>query len=82
MDNCNYAKIIDGKIVYATEPIKKKGYEIINPKEQDFFDEGYMAVVKTPKPEKEGYYFTKSVKAVNGVPTEVWTAHEVANEEN
>lgn len=81
MINYSYAKIVNGKVEYATEPIRKEGYEIINPKPEDFYGEGYQAVVKTPQPEREGYYYTRSVEGVNGIPTEIWTEHKIEREE-
>ena len=78
--NYNYAKIENNNIVFAPTILKCDGYEIINPHHEDYIINGYLEVVKTEQPQREGYYYTKSVESVNGVPTEVWHEHEIIND--
>ena len=73
-----YAKFENGELIYAPKILKLiDGYEIINPTNAQYLSAGFQQIVRTPQPEKEGYYYTSSIENINGVPTEVWTEHEI-----
>ena len=74
----NYAKFVNGELIYAPKILKlNDGYEIINPTNAQYLSAGFQQIVRTPQPEREGYYYTSSIENINGVPTEVWTRHEI-----
>ena len=81
MKNTNYAKIVDGNIVIADEPLKiGTTREIINPKKEHYLQAGYVEVLKTAMPQKEGYYYTSTIENVNGVPKQIWEEHKIIEE--
>ena len=70
MKNYNYAKIVDGKIIIAEEPLKiSDTREIINPKKEHYLQAGYLEVVKTTPTNEEQ---TCKIENINGIPTQVW----------
>ena len=81
MKNTNYAKIVDGNVIIAEEPLKiGTTREIINPKKEHYLQAGYLEVVKTAMPQKDGYYYTSTIENVNGVPKQIWEEHKIIEE--
>ena len=81
--NRNYAKIVDGRVVFAELPLKiSYGKDILNPKEEHFIAMGFKKVVRTEKPaDTEEFYYTPEVRNINGIPTEVWIEYKIENNE-
>ena len=75
MKNYSYGKFENGVFIYAPSIIKKQRYEIINPTEKDYLESGFFKIVETEQPQKDGFYYTRSISDVNGVPTVVWKEH-------
>ena len=51
-----YGKIIDGKLVFAPNPMVSGDYKIYNPKSEHYEAEGYLEVIETEYPEGDKYY--------------------------
>ncbi len=83
MKNYNYAKIVDGNVIIAEEPLKIGATrEIINPKKEHYLQAGYVEVLKTAMPQKDGYYYTSKIENVNGVPKQIWVENKLGEVEN
>ena len=64
-----YGKLIDGKLVYAPNPLKSGNYKIYNPKPEHYEAEGYLEVIEADYPEVaegEVKYYEKHYVERNG----------------
>lgn len=54
MQNKNFGKLIDGIVHYAPNPISRGGVTISNPSKVEYLSRGYMPIILTERPQKEG----------------------------
>lgn len=80
MVNFNYGKIVNGNFSYAMDFIKDNGITIINPTKEKYLQYGYKPIVKTPQPQKDGFYYTpKYIDKATTIEVE-WEEHEIKPE--
>lgn len=76
--NLNFAKTKDGySLEYAPSEFDYKGvhYNATN-SEEIYNDLGYLRLVRTDTPYKDGYYFTAFYEVENNTLVEKWQEHE------
>ena len=72
-----YGKLIDGKLQIAPNPLKADGKTIANPNEEMLLKQGYMPVLFTEQPRKEGYYYIACYKVENNKIIQYWQEYKV-----
>ena len=74
-----YAKLIDGEIVFAPNPIKVGGIYIGNPPGLVYEGAGYKPVVYSDKPSDapSGYYWTESWAEDENIIMQGWVLMEI-----
>ena len=75
-----YGKLIDNKLETAPNPLKADGKTIANPSEEMLLKQGYMPVLFTEQPCREGYYYIACYKVENNQIIQCWNECKV--EEN
>lgn len=77
----NYAKLIDGELVFAPNPILHNGNWIGNPSGYVYEQEGYKPVVYADPPEVEpGYIAAESWTETSTEIMQTWTVAEEPDE--
>ena len=72
-----YGKLIDGKLQIAPNPLKDDGKTIANPSEEMLLKQGYMPVLFTEQPCREGYYYIACYKVENNQIIQYWQEYKV-----
>ena len=80
MTDIRYGKIIDGKLWYATNPVRTDGEMIANPTDEMYEEFGYKHVTYTDSPEREGYYYTPFYTEREDDILQEWEEHEIVEE--
>lgn len=77
-----YAKLINGDLFYAPNPILHDGFRIGNPPAEVYLAEGYMPVVCTEQPEPQGVgWWNETWSETETSIVQGWVWHEVADED-
>lgn len=77
-----YAKLIDGNLSYAPNPILNNGFRIGNPPQEIYLDEGYKPVSLTDQPEPRGVgWWVETWSETEEAIVQGWTWHEAADED-
>lgn len=71
-----YGKIIDGKLVLAPNPMVSGGYEIYNPRPEDYKKEGYLEVVEAELPADTDKHYEKQYVERDGKIYAEWIEAE------
>lgn len=80
--NRDYGKIGEnGKIEFAPVPLVIGGENFWTNIPEKYLEQGYLPVVKTEKPEKEGFYYTEFFEKENEKIFVRWEEHELSPEE-
>ena len=77
MVNINYGKLVDGKIQYAPVPLNIDGTETWTNDPTVFALQGYLPVVNTEEPVRDGYFYTFSWVEEDNQIKRVWVEHAV-----
>ena len=72
-----YGKLIDNKLETAPNPLKADGKTIANPSEEMLLKQGYMPVLFTEQPCREGYYYIACYKVENNQIIQYWQEYKV-----
>ena len=72
-----YGKLIDGKLQLAPNPLKVDGKTVANPGKELLLNLGYMPVLVTEQPCREGYYYIACYKAENNQIIQYWDEYKV-----
>ena len=75
MVNINYGKLIDGRIQYAPVPMNIDGADTWTNDESVFASQGFLPVVNTEEPVRDGYFYTSSWNEMKGRIVKVWNEH-------
>lgn len=79
----NYARLINGVILFAPNKIKDGETTIYNPPAEMLEELGYLPVVNVPCPDApEGYYYAHSWTEEDGTITDVWTLEEMPEDDS
>ena len=77
MENFDFGKIENGIISFAPKELEKDGVKILTNDSKIYKAAGWFKITHTPKPEKDGYYYTAKYTQKNGKIIEEWEEHEV-----
>lgn len=77
MKNIHYGKLVDGNLVYADSPLIVNGVAVWTNDETLYNEQGYLLVVNTEQPVKEGFCYIGSYVEQDGKLVRVWDEHEV-----
>ncbi len=72
-----YGKLIDNKLETAPNPLKADGKTIANPNEDMLLKQGYMPVLFTEQPRRDGYYYIACYKVENNQIIQCWQEYKV-----
>jgi hypothetical protein len=77
-----YAKLIDGNLSFAPNPILYNGYRIGNPPQEIYLDEGYKPVQYAIQPEPPGVgRWVETWTETENAIVQGWTWHEATDED-
>lgn len=74
-----YAKLIDGRLVYAPNMLRAEQGDVYNPSADMLSDAGYKPVLETPYPETDSEFevaYTATWQEQDGRIVQVWTECE------
>ena len=77
MENFDFGKIENGIFSFAPKELEKDGVKILTNDSKIYKAAGWFKITHTPKPEKDGYYYTEKYTQKNGKIIEEWEEHEV-----
>ena len=77
MENFDFGKIENGIFSFAPKELEKDGVKILTNDSKIYKAAGWFKITHTPKPEKDGYYYTAKYTQKNGKIIEEWEEHEV-----
>ena len=77
MENFDFGKIENGIFSFAPKELEKDGVKILTNDSKIYKAAGWLKITHTPKPEKDGYYYTAKYTQKNGKIIEEWEEHEV-----
>lgn len=77
MENINYGKIENEKLIYAKNPLWVGNKMIGNPTAQDYENNGFKPVIYSEMPIKEGCYYTATYTDDGTVIKQGWKEHEL-----
>lgn len=78
----SYAKLIDGNLSYAPNPIRHNGVLIGNPPAEVLLSEGYKPVTLTNQPSPPGVgRWVEAWSETDEVIVQGWTWHEATDED-
>lgn len=67
-----YAKLINGKIEWAKNPLWIGNTMVANPTEEHYKSMGFLPVVLQEIPQKDGYYFEPRYIEIDGKIYQYW----------
>ena len=77
MKNFDFGKIENGIFSFAPKELESEGVKMLTNDAKIYKAAGWLKITHTPKPEKDGYYYTAKYTQKNGKIIEEWEEHEV-----
>ena len=77
MKNFDFGKIENGIFSFAPKELESEGVKMLTNDAKIYKAAGWLKITHTPKPEKDGYYYTAKYTHKNGKIIEEWEEHEV-----
>ena len=77
MENFDFGKIENGIFSFAPKELESEGVKTLTNDAKIYKASGWLKITHTPKPEKDGYYYTAKYTQKNGKIIEEWEEHEV-----
>ena len=78
MKNFDFGKIENGIFSFAPKELESEGVKMLTNDAKIYKAAGWLKITHTPKPEKDGYYYTAKYSQKNGKIIEEWEEHEVS----
>ena len=72
----NYGKLVKGELHIAGAVIMTGGREYYNPSDKLKAELGFLPMIETAMPVKEGFYYVSMWQELNCELVQVWTEHE------
>ena len=73
----DFGKITNGVFSFAPKELESKGVKMLTNDAKIYKAAGWLKITHTPKPEKDGYYYTAKYTQKNGKIIEEWEEHEL-----
>ena len=73
----DFGKITDGVFSFAPKELESEGIKTLTNDAKIYKASGWLKIMHTPKPKKDGYYYTAKYSQKNGKIIEEWEEHKV-----
>lgn len=73
----NFGKIENGEMVYAPTPLSINGIPTWTNDPAIYAVEGYLPIVHSDMPERDGYWYELTYQVRDGVIVQTWVEHEI-----
>ena len=73
----DFGKITGGVFSFAPKELESEGIKTLTNDAKIYKASGWLKITHTPKPEKDGYYYTAKYTQKNGKIIEEWEEHKL-----